>query len=214
MVRACRVLHEAKLGCVAWGFVATRDALGRGIWITRDNIGFDEITVEDLVLISFEGAVVQVAGQPDNEWALAVDVMAARRDMHAVVHAHSLYATAFAATNRSLEAISHEGCHLVPPEVARISELEKHTHVAESLGLRNAILTRGHGLLTVAESLGEAVALSIYLEKACQLQLMAGDDVHLVTSDQVLEKRSGQIKRPRISWEYLQRVSPKNTSSA
>jgi ribulose-5-phosphate 4-epimerase/fuculose-1-phosphate aldolase len=49
----------------------------------------------------------------------------------------------------------------------------------------------GHGLVTVAETLGEAVALAVYLEKACQLQLLAGDDVHTIPDGEVMKKRSG-----------------------
>jgi L-fuculose-phosphate aldolase len=214
MARACQVLHAANLGSTVWGFVALRDALDRGIWITRANVGFDEVTVEDLVLISFAGDIVGGAAEPDIEFAIAFEVMATRQDANAVVHAHSLHATAFAATSRPLHALSHEGCHLVPPEVARVTESDEPVRVAESLGLRNAILLRGHGLITVSESLGESVALAIYLEKSCQLQLLAGDDVHLGAGDDVLEKRSGQKRRPHISWEYLERVTPSKTVSA
>jgi L-fuculose-phosphate aldolase len=215
MVRACRVLHAANLTTTVWGFVAVRDASGRGVWLTRDNVGLDEVNIDDIVLVSSKVELVQGIFEPDSEHALAVEVMASRRDVQAVVHVHSLHATAFAATNRALRAISHEGCHLVPPEVARgrFSDdpgvtPDEGRELAASLGLRNSILMPGHGLVTVAETLGEAVALAVYLEKACQLQLLAGDDVHTIPDGEVMKKRLGQLSRPRISWEYLQRVTP------
>jgi ribulose-5-phosphate 4-epimerase/fuculose-1-phosphate aldolase len=135
-------------------------------------------------------------------------VMAARPDVHAVVHAHSLYATSFSTTGRQLRALSHEGCHLVPPEVARCVESSSRAEsdLAASLGSRNSVLLSGHGLITVAETVGEAVALAVYFEKACQLQLLAGDDVHVVPDGEVMKKRSGQMRRPQISWQYLQRA--------
>jgi ribulose-5-phosphate 4-epimerase/fuculose-1-phosphate aldolase len=215
MVRACRVLHAASLTTTVWGFVAVRDTSGRGAWVTRDNAGLDEINIDDIVLVSSEGELAQGVFEPDSEHALAVEVLAARRDVQAVVHVHSLHATAFATTNRALHAISHEGCHLVPPEVVRGrfaddpgTTPDEGRELVASLGLRNSILMPGHGLVTVADTLGEAVALAIYLEKACQLQLLAGDDVHTIPDVEVIEKRSGQLSRPRISWEYLQRVTP------
>jgi ribulose-5-phosphate 4-epimerase/fuculose-1-phosphate aldolase len=183
--------------------------------MTRDNVGLDEVNIDDIVLVSSEGELVQGVFEPDSEHALALEVMVSRQDVHAVVHVHSLHATAFAATNRALHAISHEGCHLVPPEVVRGrfadnpgTRPDEGGEVVASLGLRNSILMPGHGLVTVAETLGEAVALAIYLEKACQLQLLAGDEVHTIPDVEVIEKRMGQLSRPRISWEYLQRVSP------
>jgi ribulose-5-phosphate 4-epimerase/fuculose-1-phosphate aldolase len=215
IVQACRVLHAASLTTTVWGFVAVRDASGRGAWVTRDNVGLDEVNIDDIVLVSSEGKLVQGVFEPDSEHALALEVMVSRQDVHAVVHVHSLHATAFAATNRALHAISHEGCHLVPPEVVRGrfadnpgTRPDEGGEVVASLGLRNSILMPGHGLVTVAETLGEAVALAIYLEKACQLQLLAGDEVHTIPDVEVIEKRMGQLSRPRISWEYLQRVSP------
>jgi ribulose-5-phosphate 4-epimerase/fuculose-1-phosphate aldolase len=214
MVRACRVLYAAGLGWGAWGFLAIRDPVGRGVWVTRDGVGFDEITPGDLVLCS-AGEVIHGVGDPDSETDVALDVLAARPDVHAVVHAHSLYATTFAATGRRLHAISHEGCHLVPPDVARTplpgrskNDSNAQSELVTLLGSRNSILLPGHGLITVAETVGEAVALAVYLEKACQLQLLSGSDVHVVPDVDVMEKRSGQVRRPQISWQYLQRTAP------
>lgn len=216
MVRACRVLHAADLTTSVWSYVAVRDHSGRGVWLTRDAVGLDEVNVADIVLVSFNQELTSGIFEPDSEKTLAVEVMASRRDVDALVHVHSLYATAFAATDRSLRAISHEGCHLVPPEIvrSRLSHIRSATpnlghELASSLGTSNSMLAPGHGLVTVASTLGEAVALAVYLEKACQLQLLAGDDVHVIPDGEVLKKRFGQLSRPRISWEYLQRVTPR-----
>lgn len=214
MVRACRVLHTVNVDSAPWGFVALRDASGAGVWVTRDGMGFSEVEADDLVLVSFEGDVVEDVAEPDGECAMAVAVIESRREVNAVVHIHSLHATAFAATNRALHAISHEGCHLVPPEIARgrfwgdrDNAPDEGRELAACLGIRNSMLMPGHGLITVAETLGEAVALAIYLEKACQLLLLTGDDVRVVPDVEVVKKRSGQLSRPRISWEYLLRVT-------
>ena len=137
-------------------------------------------------------------GEPNEEFALALAVMTSRPDVNALVHSHSLHATAFAAIQRPLEAISHEGCHLVPPDVVRKPVLrgaasgDEGVAFAAILGERNAILLAGHGLVTVGDSLGEAVALAVYLEKACQLQPPPGEDVHTVSDNAVMEKRSGK----------------------
>jgi ribulose-5-phosphate 4-epimerase/fuculose-1-phosphate aldolase len=49
IVHACRVLHAAHLSNNTWGFVALRDPIGRGIWVTPDAMGFDEIEAPDIV---------------------------------------------------------------------------------------------------------------------------------------------------------------------
>ena len=213
VVRASRVAHASGLGAGAWGFIAVRDAHGRGVWITRSGVGFDEVVVGDIVLVSSVGEVLAGEGEPDEELAVAREVLAARRDVNVVVHAHSLYASAFAATPGRLHALSHEGCHLVAPDVVRFrtdgaaSDLPSEARaVASSLGSRDALLWSGHGLVMAGRVLGETVALAVYLEKACRLQLMVGRDGQTVSDDEVADKRAGQLRRPTISWEYLRRV--------
>jgi hypothetical protein len=46
------------------------------------------------------------------------------------------------------------------------------------------------------------------LEKSCHLQLLVGEDGHRVPDEEVGLKRSGQLRRPAISWDYLRRVTP------
>jgi ribulose-5-phosphate 4-epimerase/fuculose-1-phosphate aldolase len=214
MVQACRVIHAANLTLDPWGFVAIRDPSGRGIWVTNDAVGFNEVEVGDLVLVSISGDVVAGFAEPDSESALAVAVMSECPTVQAVVHVHSLYATAFSTTRSPLHALSHEGCHIVPPDIARVQSsgtFDERRELAMLLGERKAILLAGHGLITAAETLGEAVALAAYLEKSCRLQLMVGRGGYTVDDENVLRKRLGQTARPSISWEYLKRVTPDAT---
>jgi hypothetical protein len=53
MVQAFRVVHAANLTLDPWGFVAIRDSSGRGIRVTNDAVGFNEVEVGDLVLVRF-----------------------------------------------------------------------------------------------------------------------------------------------------------------
>jgi L-fuculose-phosphate aldolase len=145
---------------------------------------------------------------------LAVAVMSEYPTVQAVVHVHSLYATAFSTTRGPLHALSHEGCHFVPPDIARVQSsgtFDERPELAMLLGERKAILLAGHGLVTAAETLGEAVALAVYLEKSCRLQLMVGRGGYTVDDEDVLRKRLGQTARPSNSWEYLKRVTPDAT---
>ena len=219
MIRACEVLHAAKLSDTVWGFVATRDRLGRGMWVTPNGVGLDEVRARDVVLVNFAGDVIVGSAQPDQESALALEVMRIRHDVHAVVHAHSLHATAFGVNGRELEALSHEGCHLVPNVVRGTFTGDDGAASAEGrtfavgLGQRNVSFVAGHGFASAAATLGEAVALAVYLERACRLQLIVGEPGHVVSDVDVMEKRSGQVNRPRISWEYLRRVTPQRVTS-
>jgi L-fuculose-phosphate aldolase len=220
VVKACRVLHASHLGDTVWGFAATRDAQGRGVWITTDAVGFDEVTSASVILVAFDGNVLEGTGAANEEVGLALAPMSSRDDIGAVVHAHSLYATAFGASDRVLSALSHEGCHLTPPGIGRWGgagtgdgSSRAGTGLVEALGSSPAVFTVGHGLIAVGESLSLAVAIAVYLEKACHLQLIAGDGVDTVSQDENLLKRSGQASRPLMSWDYLRRGVSQTTGA-
>lgn len=109
IVGACRALHAARLSDSLGGVVAARDEQGRGVWITTNALVFDEVTSESVILVASDGDVAEGSGVTNEESDLALQVMAARHDVTAVVHAHWLYATAFGATDWVLGALSHGG---------------------------------------------------------------------------------------------------------
>ena len=105
-----------------------------------------------------------------------------------------------------MSALSHERCHLTPPGIGRcdgtgIGDGSSRAGIGlvEALGSSPAVFTVGHGLIAVGESLSLAIATAVYLEKACQLQLISGDDVDTVSQDENLLKRSGQASRPLMN---------------
>ncbi len=211
VVAACRVLHESHLSNTVWGLVAVRDSDGGGIWVTREGVGFSEVGDDDVVAVCLDGTARRGSPEADAETELALAILARRPEVTAVVRCHSLYATAFSVTGRSLHAISHEGCHLVAPDQAAWRREAPGRaggwalDVAEALTGSQYLLLAGHGLVTVGATLGEAVALANYVEKAARLQLLAGDELHLVSPAEVEAKRLGQLNRPRLSWDYLRR---------
>ena len=119
IVTACRVLEAAGQADMVWGHVSVRDTDGRGLWLKGSNLGFDEVRESDVILLSWEGDVLEGTAGRHIEYPIHTEIMRVRPDVNAVVHTHPLYSVAFAATGRPLLALSHEACHLVPPDIAR-----------------------------------------------------------------------------------------------
>ena len=59
----CRVLGEADQGDLIWGHVSARDPQGRGAWMKAAGLGFEEVGPEDVVLVSWDGEVLEGAGR-------------------------------------------------------------------------------------------------------------------------------------------------------
>jgi L-ribulose-5-phosphate 4-epimerase len=211
---ACRVLQAAGQGDMVWGHVSVRDADGRGVWVKGSGLGFDEVTEADCVLLSWSGEILAGTASRHVEYPIHTELMAARPDVGGVVHTHPLHSVAFASLGRPLRALSHEGAQFVPPDVPRftrtgdlINSAELGRALAAVLGDGRAVLMPRHGIVTVAETLGDAVGAAVHLERACQLELLAGPDAQGSSAEEAVGKRNRARNRFRIAWEYLERTS-------
>jgi ribulose-5-phosphate 4-epimerase/fuculose-1-phosphate aldolase len=198
---------------MVWGHVSMRDALGRGVWLKGSNLGFDEVQEIDVILLSWDGEILEGTAGRHVEYPIHLEIMKVRPDVQAVVHTHPLYSVAFAATGRPLLALSHEACHFVPPDIARFLQTgdlirtpELGQDLATCLSDRNAVLIPHHGIVTVGSDLGRAVATATHLERACQIALLAGEGAHASSDDEALQKRERSERHLGMAWDYLSRT--------
>lgn len=215
IVIACRVLEQAGQADMVWGHVSVRDVQGRGIWLKGSNLGFNEVRSSDVILLSWEGEILEGTAGRHVEYPIHLEIMRVRPDVNAVVHTHPLYSIAFAATGRPLLALSHDACHFVPPDIARfvltgdlIRTAELGRDLAHCLHHRNAVLIPHHGIVTVGTNLGRAVAAATHLERACQISLLAGDDAQPSSDEEALQKRERSVRHLTMAWDYLARSLP------
>jgi L-fuculose-phosphate aldolase len=213
IVTACRVLERAGQADMVWGHVSLRDEAGRGVWLKGSNLGFDEVTPDDVILLSWDGEVLEGRAGRHVEWPIHTELMARRPEVNAVVHTHPLYSIAFAATGRELKALSHEGSHFVPPDIARFTRTgdlvrtqELGQALADAIGERLGVLMPHHGITTVGRDVGEAVAAATHLERACQIALLAGPDAVGSSAEEALRKRERSQRHLAMAWAYLSRV--------
>jgi L-ribulose-5-phosphate 4-epimerase len=197
-----------------WGHVSVRDADGRGLWLKGSGLGFDEVTEADCVLLSWSGEILSGRAGRHVEYPIHTELMAARPDIGGIVHTHPLYSVAFAAQGRPLRALSHEGAQFVPPDVPRftrtgdlINTAQLGRDLAQVLGDGRGVLMPRHGIVTVGPALGDAVGAAVHLERACQLELLAGSEAEGSSAEEAEGKRNRARNRFRTAWEYLERTS-------
>lgn len=149
-------------------------------------------------------------------------VYSARQDVGAVVHFHAPYALAVSCLEDGFAFISQfsmlfyekigyhafEGISLDKDEQGRL---------AQSLGHNKALLLRNHGLLTVAPTLPDAFMLAYYLERCCQIQLLAqGTGGALIQpSHEICAHTAAQFEGPEhgsltLAYEALLRRARRN----
>jgi ribulose-5-phosphate 4-epimerase/fuculose-1-phosphate aldolase len=213
----CRVLGEAGQGDLIWGHVSVRDPGGRGVWMKAAGLGFEEVGLEEVILVGWDGQVLEGQRPRHAEYPIHTEVVRARPEVGAVVHTHPRAAVALGALGVPLRPISHEGNLFVPPELARFSATgdlilttELGGQVAAALADRNALLLVNHGIVTVGPDVPTAVMTAIFLERACATQLLAmsaGGLAHWSDPQESLAKRDHCYGPPLIrgAWAYLVR---------
>jgi ribulose-5-phosphate 4-epimerase/fuculose-1-phosphate aldolase len=141
---------------------------------------FGEIRASDLILVNDRGQVVE-GKYPVNGAAFAIHsrVHAARPDVVAAAHAHSLYGKTWSSLGRLLDPITQDSCAfygdhgLFADFTGVVYETSEAERIAEALGNQKAVILRNHGMLTVGHTVDEAAWWLITMERSCQAQLLA-----------------------------------------
>ncbi|GAC1517332.1 MAG: class II aldolase/adducin family protein [Acidimicrobiales bacterium] len=163
------------------GHITARDPeLLDHFWVNPFGMHFSQIRVSDLILVNHHGEVVE-GGRAVNQAAFAIhsQVHAARPDVIAAAHSHSIYGKTWSAFRRPLGALTQDACsfygdHSVFEDYTGVVlDIEEGKRIAHSLGEGKAVILSNHGNLTVGHSVDEAVWWFITMERTCQAQLMA-----------------------------------------
>src|SRR5262249_6254547 len=133
-----------------------------------------------LMLVNDKGKVVE-GSWPLNKAAFVIhsQIHAARPDVVAAAHAHSVYGKAWSSLRRPLDPLTQDACafhgdHVVFDDYTGVVlDVEEGKRIAHALGDCKAAILSNHGLLTVGQSVDEAAWWFITMERTCQAQLLA-----------------------------------------
>jgi ribulose-5-phosphate 4-epimerase/fuculose-1-phosphate aldolase len=149
-------------------------------WVNPFGMSFNLIRVSDLICVDHNGTVVE-GDYHVNQAAFAIhsQVHAARPDVVAAAHAHSVYGKAWSALGRTLDPLTQDSCAFYDDHVlfddftGVVLDVEEGKRIAHALGDKKAAILRNHGNLTVGKSVDEAAWWFITMERTCQAQLLA-----------------------------------------
>jgi ribulose-5-phosphate 4-epimerase/fuculose-1-phosphate aldolase len=165
------------------GHITARDPENpHRFWVNPWGIHFSQICVSNLICVDHEGTIVDGhEGALLNTAAFAIhsQVHAARPDVVAAAHSHSVHGKAWSTLGRRLDPITQDVCAfyedhaLFDDYTGVVLDTEEGKRIAHALGDAKAVILRNHGLLTVGHSVDEAVFWFTTMERSCQAQLLA-----------------------------------------
>ncbi len=195
------------------GHITARDPeLADHCWVNQIGMHFSQIRVSDLILVNGQGHVVE-GDRPVNVAAFAIhsQVHHARLDVVAAAHAHSMYGKSWSTLGKTLDPITQDACafyedHAVFDDYTGVvTDTSEGERIATALGDRKAVILRNHGLLTVGETVDQAVWWFITMDRSCQAQLLAqaaGTPVR-ISHENALHTR-GQVGSTKAGWFQFQ----------
>ena len=163
------------------GHITARDPeFPERFWVNPFAVPFAHIRVSDLICVDSSGEVVK-GKKPVNRAAFAIhsQVHAARPDVIAAAHSHSVYGKSWSSLGRLLDPLTQDSCAffddhgLFDDYTGVVIDVEEGKRIAAALGEHKAVILRNHGLLSVGQSVDEAAFWFITMERTCQAQLLA-----------------------------------------
>lgn len=178
------------------------------------------VEVEDILEVDLEGQVHDAQGRRTYvERFIHSAIYKARPDVMSVIHSHSPAVIPFGVTGARLRPICHMSGFLgaVTPvfEIRHsagestdllISSQALGESLAKVLGASSVALMRGHGSVTVGNSIKQAVYRGIYTESNARLQAEASrlGDINFLTADEALATSNMNdlhLDRPWQMWK-------------
>ncbi len=160
------------------GNVSARCGDGTLMAVTAAGKDYEKLTLEQIVVVDFEGEPVVGDAIPSTESMMHAAIYAARPDVGAVMHTHSVHASALAVAGLALPPLIDEmvvsfGGSVQVTEYAFPATDELGEEVVKALGERNAALIKNHGLVGVGKTVGDALKVCQLAERLAHIYTLA-----------------------------------------
>jgi L-fuculose-phosphate aldolase len=166
IVDACRSMNALGINQGTSGNISLRE--GDGMLITPTSLPYEAMTPEDVVEMRLDGQVVG-NGRPSTEWRFHRSILAARPEVHAIVHTHPTYSTTLAIMERGIPPIHYMvaaagGDSIRCAPYATFGTEELSANAVEALKDRKACLLAHHGMIALGPDLAGAMWLAVEVE--------------------------------------------------
>lgn len=146
--------------------------------VTASRVPYHRFGIDDVLVV--DGEVDPVVGDrvPSSESLAHLAVYRTRPDVGAVIHTHSVYASAFAVAAQAIPCVLDEqvvllGGAIAVAEYAASASSQLAENAVVALGDRAAVLLKHHGVLGVGGDLDEAVAVVDLVERVAKIRLLS-----------------------------------------
>ncbi len=198
LLAIARKLSETGLNRGTSGNASVR--VNDGFLVTPSGMSVETMTPHDMVQMDFDGRA-HGQGKPSSEWRFHRDILAARPEVGAVIHTHSMFATTLACLRRDIPPFHYMialagGSDIRCAPYALFGSQALSDAAVAALQGRKACLLANHGMIALGRDLDEAFTVAHEVETLCEQYwraLQVGKPHLLSTAEmaQVMEQFKG-----------------------
>jgi L-fuculose-phosphate aldolase len=148
-------------------------------YMLRFGLGLEEASPGNLLLVDDDLNVLEGEGMPNPSNRFHLWIYRAKPQVCSIMHTHPPHISALSMIGVPLavahmdSSLFHEDCAWLPEWPGTPIGDEEGRIISEAIGDKRTILLAHHGQLAACGTIEEAVVLSIFIERAAKLQLMA-----------------------------------------
>jgi L-fuculose-phosphate aldolase len=166
IINACLQMNALGINQGTSGNISLRHE--EGMLITPTSTPYEAMQPEQIVLMNLDGPL-DAEQRPSSEWRFHRDILKARPEVNAVVHAHPPYATILAIMGLSIPPVHYMiacagGDTIRCAPYATFGTQELSQHAVTALEERSACLLAHHGMIAIGPSLAKAMWLAVEVE--------------------------------------------------
>ena len=182
IIEFCLKLNSTNLSPLRSGNISSRakEDGKDGYLITPSGKKYDSLKPENIVFMGLNEEIENndSGNKPSSEWRFHRDIYLNKKDVQAIVHAHSPHATAVSSHGKSIPPFHYMialagGEDIKCSEYATFGTKELSHNVVKALMNRKACLMSNHGQVAFGKNLEQAFELAQEIENICQQYIIA-----------------------------------------
>ena len=182
---ANKALSSLHLVILTWGNVSAFDQDSGLVVIKPSGVDYSDLSPEKMVVVDLEGKIIEGNLRPSSDTPTHLMLYRNFKDMRAITHTHSCYATSFAQAGIPIPILGTTHAdyfygeipcsrHLSQEEVIQNYEINTGKVIVEMLKDKDiwanrAVLVRDHGVFVWGETPAQSVEYSQILENIAQM---------------------------------------------
>jgi ribulose-5-phosphate 4-epimerase/fuculose-1-phosphate aldolase len=174
IIATAKLAYKKGLTSAAGGNLSVRIPGTEYMLIKATGRPFRSLRPEDIVVIDFNGKLIEGSKEPSKEWRFHVGIYRTRPELNAVIHTHSPYATTYAVLGVEIPLITEARNTLV-----RVPIVEEAPPGSERLALAvtnafadnkvRAVILKNHGVVAAGRNLEEALNIAELVEDVAKI---------------------------------------------